>query len=233
MREQNEDFAFAGEVLIAVADGVGGNPFGEVASELAIASISYLDDRIFAKAPATEMEEATQYANLRIQDAVGRDATLRGMATTLTALRLDGEIVMVAQIGDSRAYRLRAGRLERLTRDDSLVEELLEARLITPDEARTHPARSVVLQALDGGSARPTISSRDVALGDRFLVCSDGLTDVVDDTTLAGIVHRERDRDACCAALIDAALAAGGPDNITCVIADVGRYVAASLPTAG
>ena len=221
VRDNNEDFAFAGENLIAVADGVGGNVYGEVASEVVVAAISYLEDRIYIHEPAVEIRDAARYANERLNSAVADDRSLAGMATTLTALRLDGSSVLVLHVGDSRAYSLRGGRWARLTRDDSLVQGLVDSGAITAAEARRHPARSVVVQALNGGPVDPHVTTHDVSTGDRFLVCSDGLTDYVDGDEIRRIVSAGAEPAACSAELVDAALAAGAPDNVSCVVADV------------
>jgi PPM family protein phosphatase len=222
VRQNNEDFVFAGQNLIAVADGVGGNVFGEVASEVVVAAISYLEDRVYVKDPGDEVREAASYANDRLARAIETDHGLSGMASTLTALRLDGSTVMVLHVGDSRAYLLRDGECSRLTRDDTLVQELVDMGEITEAEAMRHPARSVVSQALDGGAAvRPHVGTFPAVSGDRYLVCSDGLTDYVDESPIAEVLAETEDLSSCCGALIDAALAAGAPDNVSCVVADL------------
>lgn len=221
VRDNNEDFAFAGENLIAVADGVGGNVCGELASEVAIAAIAYLEDRIYTNDPEAEARDAVRYANYRLACSVQEDPSRAGMATTLTALRLDGPAAVILHVGDSRAYRLRGDRWQRLTRDDSLVQGLVDSGAITATDARRHPARSVVMQALNGGAVAPHVQTLPVEAGDRFLVCSDGLSDYVDEESIEQIVTAQPDLDACGAELIDAALAAGAPDNVTCVVADV------------
>ncbi len=221
VRQNNEDFVFAGQNLIAVADGVGGNVYGEVASEVVVAAISYLEDRVYVKDPGDEMSEAASYANGRLARAIDDDHGLFGMASTLTALRLDGSSLTVLHVGDSRAYLLRDRAFSRLTRDDSLVQGLLDLGEITDSEAMRHPARSVVSQALDGGSVRPHVAIRPVEPGDRYLVCSDGLTDYVSESSISQTLAEDSDPSACCAALIDAALAVGAPDNVSCVVGDV------------
>jgi PPM family protein phosphatase len=221
IREHNEDYAFAGSNLIAVADGVGGNVFGEVASEIVTTSIGYLDDRVYKFAPEEEMREAAEYANFRLQVAIEKDNNLLGMATTLTALRLDGESVVVLNIGDSRAYGVRDGQWLRVTRDDSYVQELVDAGQLTDDEALHHPQRSIVLQALSGGAFTPTVAIREAVAGDRYLVCTDGLSDYVAETTIGDLLLAPSTALECCEALVQAALAVGGPDNVSCVVADV------------
>lgn len=219
-RSNNEDFAFAGTALIAVADGVGGNVSGEVASQSVIDSITYLEDD-FVDDPEFEAYRAVDYANRRVLQNIVDDPRLTGMATTLSALRLDGDTLVVLHVGDSRAYALRGGEWGQLTRDDSIVQGLVDAGEITADEALDHPSRSVVLQAINGGGFEPHIRLVDVSIGDRYLVCSDGLSDCVPDMLISDIIRGDNDPETCCTALIDAALAAGAPDNVTVVVADV------------
>jgi len=221
VRGNNEDFVFAGNHLVAVADGVGGSVYGEVASEVVIEAISYLEDEVYQGEPADEVRAAVQYASERLVRSIEEDAARRGMATTLTALRLDGPSVVVLNVGDSRAYLLRDGQLRQLTRDDSLVQDLVDAGAITDAEAYRHPARSVVLQALNGGPVEPRLTVHDAADGDRYLVCSDGLSDFVDEAVLAGILREGPDPSSCCDSLIAAALDVGAPDNVSCAVADV------------
>lgn len=221
VRDGNEDFVYAGHNLLAIADGVGGNVFGEVASELVVSAISYLDDRMYLAEPADEVREAAEYANGRLAAAIQKDPALLGMATTLTALRLDGTSVVVLNIGDSRAYGVRDGQCRPLTRDDSVVQEMLDAGEITGDEAMQHPLRSVVLQSLSGGPFRPSIETHETLVGDRYLVCSDGLTDCVTESEVARILVESVTPAQCCEALVAATLAAGAPDNVSCAVADV------------
>jgi PPM family protein phosphatase len=221
VREGNEDFVFAGQNLVAVADGVGGNVYGEVASEMVVSAISYLDERAYGGDPDHEVREAAEYANSRLAEAIQQNPALLGMATTLTALRLDGTCVVVLNVGDSRAYGVRDGRCQALTRDDSVVQDLLDAGEIDDDEAMRHPLRSVVLQSLSGGPFVPSIRTHETVVGDRYLVCSDGLTDFVPEAEIARILVDVAAPAQCCDALIAATLAAGAPDNVSCVVADV------------
>jgi serine/threonine protein phosphatase PrpC len=221
VREHNEDYVFCGHNLIAVADGVGGNVFGEVASEIVTTAIAYLDDRVYKFRPDEELREAVEYANFRLLGAIEQNRDLLGMATTLTALRLDGESVVVLNVGDSRAYGVRNRVWQRLTRDDSFVQDLVDAGQLTDDEALRHPARSVVMQALSGGAFRPTVEIREAAAGDRYLVCSDGLTDYVAEDQIGATLVGAASPGECCQALVEAALAVGAPDNVSCAVADV------------
>jgi protein phosphatase len=221
VRDHNEDFVFAGENLVAVADGVGGSVYGEVASAVVVNAIAYLEDRIYRDDPERDVTQALRYAEERLVAAVAEDPRRDGMATTLTALRLDGAAVVVAHVGDSRAYRLRAGEWRQLTRDDSLVQDLVDAGAITAGEALRHPARSVVMQALGSGRVAPYVAALEAAVGDRYLVCSDGLSDYVAAADIARLVQDAGDPAAGCDALVAAALAVGAPDNVSCVVADV------------
>jgi PPM family protein phosphatase len=221
VRTNNEDAVFAGERLIAVADGVGGSVFGEVASAGAIDAIAYLEAAPLDGDLAATASEALQRATDRLAGDIRRDESRRGMATTLTGLLVGGDRVVVLHVGDSRAYRRRTGCWEQLTRDDSLVQGLVDAGALTSAEAQIHPARSVVLQALNGGPVEPHVQVLELAAGDRYLLCSDGLSDYVEEAHIAQIVGAHPDADECCGALLDAALTVGAPDNVSCVIADV------------
>lgn len=221
VRPDNQDFVYCGWNLVAVADGVGGNVHGEIASALAIRAIGYLDDRIYLADADGELRVAARYASDRLAEAVAADPSLLGMATTLTALRLDGESVAVLHVGDSRAYRCRDGAWRQLTRDDSLVQDLVDAGALSAEEALSHPARSVVSQALDGRPVRPHVAVLATEPGDRYLVCSDGLSDYVPEAGIRAAVEGESAPAECCAALIDLAYTVGAPDNVSCVVADV------------
>jgi len=219
VRDGNEDAGFAGPYLQVVADGVGGEAAGEVAS----ATAAYVTCAL-TMAPYTDLLSvlAEAVALSHEQLALGSDlAPARaGMATTLTALLTDGSQVALAHVGDSRAYRLRDGALVQLSRDHTFVQTLVDGGVITPSEARTHPRRNVVLQAVDGvRPAHPDLTIVDVRPGDRVLVCSDGLTDVVEDDAIRSCLAD--DPLIAAGRLVDAALAAGARDNVTCLVADV------------
>lgn len=221
IRSRNEDFVYCGSNLIAVADGVGGNVHGDIASALAIRAIGYLNDRLYLVDPEDELLVAARYATDRLAEATAADPGLLGMATTLTALRLDGDAVAMLHIGDSRAYRMRDGAWLQLTRDDSFVQDLVDVGALTAEQARTHPARSVVSKALDGRPVRPHVSVQPATCGDRYLVCSDGLTDYADEADIRDAVARGSSPEESCDALIELALAARPADNVSCVVADV------------
>jgi PPM family protein phosphatase len=222
-REANEDRLYASPRVVAVADGVGGAVAGEVASELAINALAALDKR-FVDGPV-EAGLATVFddGNERIRFVSSCRPHLTGMATTLAVTAIDDAgAYVVASIGDSRTYLYRDHELQRLTRDDTLVQHLVDEGHLDPAEARTHPQRSVVTAVLDGQPGRqPSTSTLGAQKGDRVLTCSDGLTDMVDDDILKHALRLPREK--CAATLVDAALEAGGTDNISMVIADVGK----------
>jgi PPM family protein phosphatase len=230
-RTNNEDAAFASPRLVAVADGVGGASSGEVASRLAILKMIGLDKRRIVHPLEQELREAVADANAVIAFATFYEPRYAGMGTTLTAVALsnDGEY-LVANVGDSRTYLFRDGRLRRLTRDDSLVQELIDRGVLSADDARRHPQRSVVLEALDGVE-RPLPALRTVRaqVGDRLLLCSDGVTDYLADAEVAELLRTDEAAVAV-RQLVDSALDRGSRDNITAVIADV---VARQEPRAG
>jgi PPM family protein phosphatase len=222
VRRNNEDAVFAGPRLVAVADGVGGAAAGEVASRLAIDAVAHLAGRRLDAPLDDALADAVAAAN----DTIGFVASCRplraGMSTTLTTVALndDGGYVL-ANVGDSRTYLLRDGALTRLTRDDSLVQLLVDRGQVTRAEARHHPQRSLVLETLDGRPRERTAPARVQArAGDRLLLCSDGLSDMLDDDVIAEALG-EPSRDACAERLVALALAAGGRDNVSVVVADV------------
>ncbi|MFB9234932.1 PP2C family protein-serine/threonine phosphatase [Plantactinospora siamensis] len=220
VRSNNEDAAYAGERLVAVADGIGGQPAGEVASEIAIAALTPLD-RPTGADPAAEMSAAVAEANRRIRSAAGADPASQGMGTTVTAALLADDELVLAHVGDSRCYLLRNGRLYQLTRDDTFVQALVDEGVLTPDEARRHPQRSMVTRAVQGGNVEPTVGTLPAQAGDRLLLCSDGLSDVVDDAVIGQALAGYGDREHCAEQLVKLAHQAGAPDNVTAVIADI------------
>jgi len=222
LREGNEDSAYASGRLLAVADGMGGHAHGEVASSVAIAAMSSLDVDAQGGDLLSAIEAAVRDANRKLHEMVGRDPSLKGMGTTLTAMLWSGTRVALVHVGDSRAYLLRAGELYQITHDHTLVQSLVDDGRITQDEAATHPQRSILLRALDGsGEVDPDLSLREAQVGDRYLLCSDGLSGVVSAETLHHTLSTIEDPDGVVRTLIDLANRGGGPDNITCVLADV------------
>jgi protein phosphatase len=222
LRGNNEDAVFASSRLVAVADGVGGAAAGEQASNLAILKMVALDKRRLVNPLETELTAAVADANALISFATLYEPSHTGMATTLTAVAManDGRY-LVANVGDSRTYLFRDGQLAQLTRDDSLVQELIDQGALDESDARDHPQRSVVLRALDGGEHRPVaLRAVDARIGDRLLLCSDGVTDYLTDRQVAEFLGRDDATDAV-ERLVAAALEHGSRDNVTALIADV------------
>jgi PPM family protein phosphatase len=231
VRRNNEDAAYASPRLAAVADGVGGAAAGEVASRAAIDALVALDKRRLERPLAEALRAAVADGNARIGFIAACRPQTAGMSTTLTAVALDDARYAIANVGDSRTYLLRDGVLRPLTRDDSLVQRMLDSGALTLDEARRHPQRSVVVEALDGDPDRrpPAVASLAARLGDRLLLCSDGLSDAVDDEAIAAALAGIADRRACAERLVELALAAGARDNVSVVVADaVARHDAGS-----
>lgn len=220
VRGNNEDSVYAGARLLALADGMGGHAAGEVASQLMIAALAHLDDDEPGDDLLGKLDAATREGNAAIADQVEEEPELDGMGTTLTAILFAGKKLGLVHIGDSRAYMLRGGELAQITRDDTFVQSLVDEGRITPEQAHTHPQRSLIMRALTGNEIEPTLIMREARAGDRYLLCSDGLSDVVSDETIANTM-REGTTDECADRLIELALRSGGPDNVTVVVADV------------
>jgi serine/threonine protein phosphatase PrpC len=220
-REENEDAAYGGPRLLAVADGMGGHAAGEVASAAAIEALKSVDTNVPADEMLNVLDRAVQQAGGALRDMVEANPSLQGMGTTLTGIMWSGSQLGLVHIGDSRAYLLRDGELSQLTHDHTLVQSLLDDGRITPEEAASHPQRSLLLQALGGPSAKPDLQLRDARPGDRYLLCSDGLYEVLPAATIARVLSEVAEPADGVAALIDLANEGGGPDNITCIIADV------------
>ncbi len=222
LREGNEDSAYAGPRLLAVADGMGGHAAGEVASAVAIAALSGLDEDQSTSDLTKALAEAVKRANQDLHDMVAADPSIGGMGTTLTAMLWSGARVAICHIGDSRAYVLSGGEFRQITHDHTLVQSLVDDGRISQDEAATHPQRSLLLRALDGTSdAEPDLSVREAKLGDRYLLCSDGLSSVVSEETLHRTLAAISEPDDVVLQLVELAIKGGGPDNITCIVADV------------
>ena len=230
VRSGNEDSGYAGRSLFVIADGMGGHAAGEVASRTVVAAMLGLDGADLGPDPTTTLRNAVAEANERLRLAVDARPDLEGMGTTLTALVWDGERMALAHVGDSRAYLLREGRLRILTHDQTLVQALVDEGRITEEEARTHPQHAVILQAMDGrADLEPVIELLEPQAGDRYLVCSDGLTSYVQESEVeAALAGREA--PAAVDALIGIALEAGAPDNVTVVVVDVVESASADAP---
>ena len=231
LREGNEDSAYAGPRLLAVADGMGGHAAGEVASALTIASMAELDSEQSDDDMLTALSIAVVTANARLQQKIIANPAVEGMGTTLTALLWADGQAAVCHIGDSRGYLLRDGELYQITHDHTLVQSLVDEGRISADDVSTHPQRSLLLRALDGRSiAEPDLSVHESLPGDRYLLCSDGLSGVVSDETLRDTLATIDDPEVATHQLIELAIRGGGPDNITCIVADVVDMAATRWP---
>ena len=220
VRANNEDSVYAGARLLALADGMGGHAAGEVASQLVIAALAHLDDDEPGGDLLSKLEIAVNEGNSAIAEHVELDPELDGMGTTLTAILFAGDRLGLVHIGDSRGYLLRDGELTQITTDDTFVQTLVDEGRITAEEAHSHPQRSLIMRALTGHEVDPTLIMREAREGDRYLLCSDGLSDPVSQETILEAlkvpgVAESADR------LIELALRGGGPDNVTVVVADV------------
>lgn len=217
LRQSNEDALLLSDPVFAVADGMGGARAGEVASAMAVAALHGFDGG------EQELAQAIEDVNLRIHSASRNDASLLGMGTTITAAMIDGEALVLAHVGDSRAYVLRAGQLRQLTDDHSLVGELIRRGALTPEEAERHPQRSVITRALGADETVDVDVLRvPVETGDLILLCSDGLTGMVSDAELARILRGGGELNELAQQLVVAANRAGGEDNITAVLLRIG-----------
>jgi serine/threonine protein phosphatase PrpC len=224
LRSGNEDSHLRGRTVFAVADGLGGHQGGEVASAMAVEPLAALDGHAFADAreAAEALAEAIREANLAILRRARSDPELWGMGTTVTAAAVAGDrVLQLAHVGDSRAYLLRAGApLRQLTTDHTVVQEAVARGLLTRQQAAVHPQRGVVTRAVGLDPQVPVDLPEPLELepGDQVLLCSDGLTEVVDDEPIAAVLASQADGDDACSALIAAANQGGGPDNVTVVL---------------
>jgi protein phosphatase len=221
VRSNNEDAVFVGDRLLVVADGMGGLPAGELASDILVRALAVVDGLPDTGEPLQDLIAALETANERIEAAVADDDSRDGMGTTVTALLLAGDRVAALNVGDSRCYLSRGGELTQITRDDTYVQALVDQGVLTPDDARRHPQRALVTQAVQGGPFRPAGRMLPAQAGDRFLLCSDGLTDYVTDAVIGETLRDYADRTVCAAELIARTLEAGAPDNVTVIVADV------------
>ena len=229
VRDLNEDSLLVTDRLFAVADGMGGHAAGEVASLIAVETLRAADGD-----SREAVVDAVRQANAAVFARSESDAATRGMGTTLSVVALIGdEAIVVANVGDSRVYRLQQGELEQLSEDHSLVQDLVREGRISAAEARVHPNRNVVTRTIGNDPAvEVDWWEIDPVAGDRYLICSDGLTDEIEDHAIARVLHTVHDPDEAARTLVDLANRAGGRDNITVVIVDVvddgGRSAAAS-----
>jgi PPM family protein phosphatase len=226
-RETNQDSAVTSPRLLAVADGMGGHAHGEVASAVAVASLLDLDARLRGVDLAGvdllgALREAIEDAAARLTELAQQNSELRGTGTTVDAFLVDGTRIGVLHLGDSRAYLLRDGELHRLTHDHTLVQSLVDEGRISEAEAASHPRRSWLVKTLQDSSVpEPDLFHLEGRAGDRYLICSDGVTAVLEDEQIQEILASVADPAAAVGELISRANAGGGPDNITCIVTDL------------
>jgi protein phosphatase len=224
MRSNNEDSYLSQAPVAAVADGMGGHRAGEVASAIAIEELSALRGKgpwASETAATDDLKQAIVRANRRIREMAAGDRDLDGMGTTLVALLEDGDMVHLANVGDSRAYLLREGELSQVTVDHSLVQELVDEGRLRPEDAERHPQRSIITRAL--GIDREVefdLFTYKLQPGDRLLLCSDGLSDVVEPREIRNVLLRVHDAQQAAERLIALANEHGGPDNITVIVVE-------------
>lgn len=224
-RERNEDSFYAGEHVFAVADGLGGHNAGDVASRLAVEPIAAFD-RAVDGTPVDRMAEAlsraVNAANRAVHQRAQDDAKVRGMGTTLTAIAILDGSAHLAHVGDSRCYLVRGGEMSQLSSDHTLVARMVAEGKLTPEQAETHPQRSILTRAL-GAEPDVDVDTLEIQLtpGDRLILCSDGLSSVVSEEQILATLQDSKDLKEACKRLIDAANQLGGPDNITVVLVEV------------
>ncbi len=223
VRQNNQDSAYAGPHLLVVADGMGGHAGGDVASSLAIGELAPLDDESHGADALERLRDGVLAAHRELLDRVHEEPQLTGMGTTITALLRTGGRLALAHIGDSRAYLLRDGELIQITRDHTFVQTLVDEGRLTQEEAEQHPQRSVLMRVLSDvvDDVEPDLSMREARVGDRYLLCSDGLSGVVSHETLRDTLVAGADPASTCDALVALARRGGAPDNVTCIVADV------------
>jgi protein phosphatase len=228
-RRRNEDNYVVAPPLFGVADGMGGAQAGEVASQLAASALEAGDPE--ALEGPTRLDALIQEANRRIYDRASTDPTASGMGTTMTVALVEGMTVAIGHVGDSRAYLVRDEQMEQLTEDHSLVNELLKTGKLSEEEAHVHPQRSVITRAV---GTDPDVDvdgfTIDAEEGDVFLICSDGLSDMVEDEQILEVLHQHRDDlDRAVKELVSAANKGGGEDNITAIAFRISAEAAPNL----
>jgi protein phosphatase len=224
VRQTNQDSGYAGPHLLVIADGMGGHAGGDVASSLAIGELAPLDGESHGSDDAiAHLERAVRSAHAELLARVEEEPQLAGMGTTVTALLRSGNRLALAHIGDSRAYLLRDGALTQITRDHTFVQTLVDEGRLTAEEAEHHPQRSVLMRVLSDivDDPEPDFSMRESRVGDRYLLCSDGLSGVVSFETLRDTLAGGDPPGVTCERLVALARRAGAPDNVTCIVADV------------
>ena len=222
VRENNEDSGFIGKHFLLVADGMGGHAAGELASSTAVSIVAQVD------ANKDKLEELDKkilgipnVITKELKNAIAKDSARAGMGTTLTSVVIEGNLLKISQVGDSRAYLVRDKKIIRLTKDQTYIQSLIDNNEISEDEAKSHPQRSLLLQAIDGiTESIPVLSTHEIFKNDKLILCSDGLTNVVSDKEILEIINKF-DYVGAVSALIEKSLEHGGPDNITVIVADI------------
>lgn len=225
VRSNNQDSGYAGSNLFVVADGMGGHAGGDIASALAINRLKHLDHHFDAPTQAEDALRTTIVATAQdLIDAAASKPQLAGLGTTVSSIVMVDEYAVIAHIGDSRIYLYRDGELTQITTDHTFVQRLVETGRITPEEARFHPRRSVLMRVLGDMDAHPEVDTfiMPTRPGDRWMLCSDGMTGVADEAHIAKAMRQELPPARTADALLKLALDGGAPDNVTVIIADVG-----------
>lgn len=222
VRNNNEDSGFIGKHFLLVADGMGGHAAGELASSTTVAIVAQVDNN---KEKLEDLEykliEIPKVITKELKNAINKDSSRAGMGTTLTAAVIQENQLKVSHVGDSRAYLVRNNQISRITKDQTYIQSLIDNNEITESEAKNHPQKSLLLQAIDGiTESMPVITSTEILENDKIVLCSDGLTNGVTDEEILEIVN-QFDYVGAVSALIEKALENGGPDNITVIVADV------------
>lgn len=222
LRAGNEDSGLVSSKIVAVADGMGGHAGGEVASRIAIKSL------VQTSSNADALLSVANSINLEIANKSKSDPELAGMGTTLTALQINGEVAELLHVGDSRCYAFTGGKLNQLSDDHTVMQELIDQGRITPDEVMNHPQRSLLTQALMGDSeVNPALKLYPITIGDKFLLCSDGLTAVLSDLEISKILKKNSGQELV-EELVAETKAKGAPDNVTVIWAEIVSEVEAS-----
>ena len=222
VRENNEDSGLIGKHFLLVADGMGGHAAGELASSTAVSIVAQVDSN---KDKLDDLNQKLQnipnVITKELKNVITKDSTRAGMGTTLTSAVIEEDSLKVLQVGDSRAYLVREKKMFRLTKDQTYIQSLIDNNEISEEEAKTHPQRSLLLQAIDGiTESIPTISTHEIFQNDKLILCSDGLTNVVSEEEILEIINKF-DYVGAVSALIEKSLEHGGPDNITVIVADI------------
>ena len=221
VRDSNQDAVLAGDRLFAVADGFGAQGLGRAASSAALDALERLERQGPAEDPLGSLSDAVRNARAAVREFTKSDITAQGAGTTLTAMLWSGVRFALAHVGDSRAYLLRGAELTRLTHDHSFVQSLVDEGKLTVEEAAAHPQRAMLLRALEHeGTAEPDMHLREARAGDRYLLCSDGLTSVLDEQEISRALGSNGTSQQAADRLVELVRSAGAPDNVSCLVVD-------------